>query len=241
VLVLHSSGQQLMYLNGVLTMTAMVPLELSTFTYNYLGATLYDNDPNMLSGSIDEVRIWSTALKPYDIVYHTILGPNGKLKLCCAIHVSASLSYYRTRPSCSFPDLPLPVLPTMSYAFDGNATNIGTYVSILTTFGRPEFVSQRSRAGVESAVYFANTGGEATNATSGSYYEASTHYAAPLTVMAWLRCDLSFNMTPLGLRSSVAPAALGFEIEVSTTGRLSARVAAPSPWALVSEWLSVPP
>jgi Concanavalin A-like lectin/glucanases superfamily len=77
-LVLHSSGQQLMYMNGVLTMTATVPLELSTFTFNYLGATFYNNDASMLSGSIDEVRIWSTALQPYDILCHTVLGPDGK-------------------------------------------------------------------------------------------------------------------------------------------------------------------
>jgi len=78
VLVLRNDGYQLVYLDGVLTMTASVPLEPSTFKFNYLGTPIGDNDYSMMSGSIDEIRIWSTVLKPYDIVYHTILGPNGK-------------------------------------------------------------------------------------------------------------------------------------------------------------------
>jgi Tyrosine-protein kinase ephrin type A/B receptor-like len=127
----------------------------------------------------------------------------------------------------------------MSYAFDGNTTNMGTYVNYLTTYGPPVFTNAVSRAGSnEAVVYFDN----AQNATkmSSSYYKASTYYGAPLTVIAWLRCDLSYSMTVLTLGNVSSARAfstyfMGFEIGVTIRGQVVAKLAstqAPSRWTV---------
>jgi Concanavalin A-like lectin/glucanases superfamily len=77
-LVLRTNGPQNLYLNGVLAATFTVKQAFPPFTYNFIGASSHTLNACFMTGSIDEVRVWSTALAPYDILYHTVLGPGGE-------------------------------------------------------------------------------------------------------------------------------------------------------------------
>ena len=121
-------------------------------------------------------------------------------------------------------------VPTLAYMFNGNAIASGSYVNTLTTFGTPTFTSSFSRAG-EAAVFLSNP----TSASSASvnYYTVTTGYSynAPLTLVAWLRCDLSYYMTVIGLRGTTV-GQCAIQIDVNTNGQLGAGFAAPSVWTI---------
>jgi alpha-L-arabinofuranosidase len=79
VAVVHNSttGEVKLYVNGALAQSGTFSISLSPVinVFSYLGKSLYTVDP-YLKGSIDEFRIYNSALTPVEIAQHYVEGPN---------------------------------------------------------------------------------------------------------------------------------------------------------------------
>ena len=128
---------------------------------------------------------------------------------------------------------------TMQYLFDGTAaTNTGSLSgsSTLTTIGAPTFNSVVSAVSGKKSVFFNNPSSSGSMSTN--YYKASNSHSAPMTVMLWLRTDLSYYMTILGLHHTSCTGADqhtgAFQLDMIPPQTLTLYIALPNNWLTVS-------
>ena len=127
---------------------------------------------------------------------------------------------------------------TMQFLFDGSVANTGTLSgsSTLTTIGSPTLNSPISAVSGKKSVFFNNPNKGSSMSTN--YYTASTTYNAPMTVMLWVRTDLSYYMTILGLHHTDCTGANqvrgAFQLDVFSSGALTIYIGLPNQWLTIS-------
>jgi hypothetical protein len=123
---------------------------------------------------------------------------------------------------------------TLQFLFDTTATNTGSLSgsSIVNTIGSPTVNSAVSAVTGKKSVFFNNP--SRPNTMSANYYKASNSHSVPMTVMLWLRTDLSYFMTVIGLNSNSCSGPIGFQLDIETNGHIQLHICLPGCFSLYS-------